>query len=125
MENIDKLVSEFTLKDISDNMKISIDKFIELFNEDKAILLDVRMPFETAVWGVKFALEIPYNELPNSLDKLPKDKIIVCACPYEYRSSMAKEYLRFKGFKAKTLNEGLINLMDVLKGGKAKEIKLK
>jgi len=124
MKNIDKLVSEFTLKDIQ-GMKIEADSFIELFNEDKAILLDVRMPFETAVWGVKFALEIPYNELANRLDELPKDKVIVCACPYEYRSSMAKEYLRFKGFKAKTLNGGLMNIMDVLKGGKAKEIKIK
>lgn len=121
---MDKMVKEFTLKDIKE-MKIEADSFIELFNEDKAILLDIRMPFETAVWGVKFALEIPYNELPNRLDELPKDKIIVCVCPYEYRASMAKEYLRFKGFKAKTLNGGLMNLMDVLKGGNAKEIKIK
>ncbi len=91
---------------------------------DEAILLDVRMPFETAVWGVKFALEIPYNKLLESLDKLPKDKIIVCACPHEHRANMAKEYLRFKGFKAKTLNGGLMELVSYLKGGTAKEIEL-
>jgi len=122
MKDIENKIREFVLKDIQE-MKMDVEKFIELFNEDKAILLDVRMPVETAVWGVRFALEIPYNKLPDSLDKLPKDKIIVCACPYEYRANMAKEYLRFKGFNAKTLTGGLVKLVDRLSGGKAKDIK--
>jgi len=123
MQQIDNIVSEFTLKDIQE-MKIDIETFVEKFNNGEAILLDVRMPFETAVWGVKFALEIPYNKLPENLDNLPKDKLIVCACPNEYRSNMAKEYLRFKGFNVKNLNGGLLELMSYLKGGKAKEINL-
>ncbi len=123
MENIDKIVSEFTLKDIQD-MKIDIESFIEKFNNKEAILIDVRMPFETAVWDLKFAIKIPYNKLPESLDKLPKDKIIVCACPHEYRANMSKEYLRFKGYEAKTLSGGLTELVNYLKGGKAKEINI-
>ena len=120
---LDEMVRNFSMKDILD-MKIDIETFIEKFNNDEAVLVDVRMPFETKVWGVKFALEIPYNELPDRLDELPKDKAIVCVCPVEYRSSMAKEYLRFKGFDAKTLDDGLIGLVDRLKGGKAKDIKI-
>jgi len=123
MKQIDKIVSESTLKDIQD-MKIDIKTFIEQFNNGKAILLDIRMPFETAVWGVKFALEIPYNKLPENLDNLPNDKLIVSACPNEYRSNMAKEYLRFKGFKVKNLNGGLLELTRYLNGKKAKEIEL-
>lgn len=118
------MVRDFSMKDILD-MKMDVETFLEKFNNDEAVLVDVRMPFETKVWGVKFALEIPYNELPDRLDELPKDKIIVCVCPAEYRSSMAKEYLRFKGFKASTLDDGLIGLVDRLKGGKAKDIKTK
>jgi len=123
MKNIDQIVSEFTLKDIQ-SMKININTFIEKFNNNEAILLDVRMPFETDIWGLKFALEIPYNKLPQSLEKLPKDKLIVCACPNEYRSNMAKEYLRFKGFNVCNLEDGLLGLMKYLKGGKSKELKL-
>ena len=119
---MDDMVRNTPLKDVKP-MKVDVDSFIELYNDDKAILLDIRMPFETAVWGVKFATEIPYNELPDRLDELPKDKVIVCACPAEYRASMAKEYLRYKGFNAKTLNGGLLALMERLKGGKAKDIK--
>jgi len=120
---MDNMVRDTTMKDIG-SMKVDIEKMIELLNEDKAILLDIRYPFETKVWGVKFAVEIPYNELPDRINELPKEKIIVCACPVDTRSNMAKEYLRFKGFNAKTLDKGLLGLMERLKGGKAKDIKL-
>jgi len=120
---MDDMVRNTSLKDVSP-MKVDAESFIEMYNNKKVILLDIRIPFETAVWGVKFAIEIPYNELPDRLNELPKDKMIVCACPEEYRSSMAKEYLRYKGFDAKTLNGGLLELMRRLKSGKAKDLHL-
>ncbi len=120
---MDNMVRNTMMKDVT-QMKVDIEELIELINEDKAILLDIRYPFETKVWSVKFAVEIPYNELPDRLDELPEDKIIVCTCPAEYRADMAKEYLRYKGFNAKTLSGGLISLMQRLKGSKAKDIKI-
>jgi len=120
---MDEMVRKTMLKDVKP-MKVELDDFIELFNENKVILLDIREPFETKVWGVNFSMQIPYNKLPDRLEELPKDKTIVCVCPQEYRASMAKEYLRYKGFVAKTLNGGLLGLMEKLKGGKAKDIKL-
>ncbi len=120
---MDEMVRNTTLKDVK-SMKIDIEGFIELFNDDKAILLDIREPFETAVWSLSFATMIPYNKLPENLDKLPKDKVIVCACPHECRSNMAKEYLRYKGLNAKILVGGLLALMERLKGGQAKDIKI-
>jgi len=121
MEKIDEIVRNTTLKDIA-AMKIEAGEFIELFNEKKAILLDIRYPFESDVWSVHFARKIPYNELPDRLQELPKDILIVTACPHEYRANMAKEYLRFHGFNVRTLNGGLLGLMQTLKGGKAKQI---
>ncbi|NOX14637.1 MAG: rhodanese-like domain-containing protein [Epsilonproteobacteria bacterium] len=117
------MVRKTVIKDVP-KMKIDVETFIEKYNKNEAILLDIRYPFETKVWGVKFAKEIPYNELPDRLSELPKDKVLVCACPIEYRASMAKEYLRFKGYNAKTLNGGLLALMERLKGGKAKDVNL-
>ncbi len=121
MQTIDDIVRNFTLKDVQ-GMIIDIETFIDKFNAKELILVDVRMPFETALWGVKFALEIPYNELPDNLDKLPKDKLIVCGCPNVYRSNMAKEYLRFKGYNVANLDGGLTALMQRLRGGKAKDL---
>ncbi len=120
---MDNMVRNTVLKDVK-KMKIDIDNFVELFNDNKAILLDIREPFETTVWSSSFAVKIPYNKLPDRLDELPKDKIIVCACPGEYRANMAKEYLRYKGYDAKSLDGGLLELMKKLKGGQAKNIKL-
>ncbi len=122
-KDIDELVRNINMKDIS-NMKINIEEFIGLYNEKKAVLLDVRYPFETKVWSLSFSLNIPYNELPDRLDELPNDKLIVCACPMDYRSNMAKEYLRYKGYEAKSLSGGLLELVKRFIASKAKDINL-
>ncbi|DAB36658.1 MAG: rhodanese-like domain-containing protein [Epsilonproteobacteria bacterium] len=104
--------------------KVEADSFIEMYNKGEAILLDVRYGFEHKVWGLSFTCNIPLNELPDRLGELPKDKIIVCACPEACRSNIAKQYLSLKGFNAKILTCGMITLMERLKGGKAKDLHL-
>ena len=106
------------------NMRIDIEEFIELYNNGEAELVDVRVPFETKVWQLNFGLQIPAPELPERLNELPKDKLIVVACPKADRPNMARTYLASKGFEVKYLVGGLLGLMDHLKGGKAKELKL-
>ena len=106
------------------DMRIEIDEFIELYNEGKCELVDIRMPMETKVWQVNFGLKIPAPELPAHLDELPKDKLIVVACPKSDRSNMARMWLSTQGFEVKYLRGGLLGLMEHLKGGKAKMIKL-
>ncbi len=121
MENVMK---DLLPQNIS-NMKIDVEKFIELLNNKEAILVDIRMPFETAVWGLNFGLKIPANELPDNLEKLPKDKLIVVACPKTDRSIMARTYLAALGYETKYLSGGILGLVERLKGGKAKDIDLK
>ena len=105
-------------------MRIEIDEFIDLYNRGEAELVDIRVPYETDVWQVNFGLKIPANELPQRLDELPKEKLIVVACPKSDRSNMARTYLAEQGFNVKYLMGGLLGLMDRLKGGKAKDLKL-
>ncbi len=106
------------------HMRIELDAFIELYNEDKCELIDIRVPMETKVWQVNFGLKIPAPELPERLDELPKDKLIVVACPKADRSNMARTWLASQGFEVKYLSGGLLGLMDSLKGGMAKKIKI-
>lgn len=120
---MDNFLTQMTMKDIG-GMLISSDQFIEYFNDNKAVLLDVRFPFETRLWGMKFALEIPSNELEGRLEELPGEKIIVCSCPLEIRSNMVCQYLLQKGFNAKILTGGLLGLADRLRGGAANDLKL-
>jgi rhodanese-related sulfurtransferase len=104
------------------NARISADAFIEAHNAGTALLLDIRVPMETAVWDFNFGLKIPANELPERLGELPRDKTLVVACPMTDRSNMAYSYLFSNGFDAKYLQGGLLGLVDRLKGGKAKDI---
>jgi len=104
------------------DMRINLDKFIELFNENKAILIDIRMPFETKVWNIPFAKHIPADKLDEV--ELPKDKIIVVACPTQNRSPFAVMHLKQKGYNAKYLEGGLLELISKLKGADAKKIEI-
>ncbi len=102
--------------------RISLDAFIESYNNGDAELVDIRLRDEVAVWQVNFGLKIPATELPDRLDELPTDKLLVVACPMTDRSNMARSYLAARGFNVKYLQGGLLGLMDRLKGGKAGDI---
>ena len=120
---LDNLVRRAIPKEMK-NMKISIEDFLPLYNESKAELIDIRVETETAVWQLNFGLKIPADKIPENLDKLPKDKLIVVACPTNHRSTVVDAYLVAKGFNAVYLEEGLLALMARLRGGKVKDITL-
>ncbi len=102
--------------------KIAIDAFIAAYNLGEAELIDIRVAEETAVWQVNIGLRIPAPELPTRLDELPKDKLLVVACPHTERSNMARSYLAAQGYNVKYLQGGLLALMDRLKGVGAQDI---
>jgi len=97
--------------------KISTENFIETKN---ALFLDVRdkkevetIAFNFRIFGIE-TKNIPIDKLPNYLDELPKDKLIVCFCSSGTRSAWAYIYLFSKGFNVKWLeasNEDLAKLL--------------
>jgi len=108
-----------------DNLMIKNDEFSKLYKENKVILLDIRMDFETAVWNFPIALNIPANEIPNRLNELPKDRLIIVGCPTVNRSVTVSAYLKTQGFNSKFLGGGLSELAAVLKGKMAKDLMTK
>jgi len=72
-------------------------------------------------WRMGFGLQIPLNKLPKRLAELPKDKIIVTACPHKNRSAIAMTYLCTKGYDARYLTDGLIGMAENLQGDNAKD----
>ena len=115
---------EFATPKGHNDIRIEIEDFINLFNEGKAVLVDVRMPFEKKVWNLPFAIDMNPESIKEKYEELPKDKLIVCACPGISRSPFVVEFLKEKGFEAKYLQGGLLKLMERLKGGKAKDLKI-
>jgi rhodanese-related sulfurtransferase len=102
------------------DMKTNSIQLIDLLLDEKAVLVDIRFPEEHQAWGVSFSLNIPLNELPNRLDELPKDKIIITACPLKDRAILAMAYLRTQGFQSRYLTDGLLGLIDNLRGDNAR-----
>jgi rhodanese-related sulfurtransferase len=105
------------------DMKTSSKQLIKLIEEKKAVLLDIRFSEEVKTWKMGFGLQIPLNELPMRYKELPKDKIIVTACPHKDRSSLAMAYLRTKGYNARYLTDGLTGLAEALRGDEAKDFR--
>lgn len=116
----DKFLTGFNYE-TRDEMKIDSKGLVSLLARNKAVLLDIRFKEEVAVWHMDFGLKIPLNELPGRLKEIPRDKIIVAACPHKERSAVAMAYLRSKGYQAKYLTDGLIGLAEQLRGENAKD----
>lgn len=121
-EAFDTFLKKFSYETRAD-MKANSKQLIRLIEEKKAVLVDIRFPEEAKVWRMNFGLHIPLNELPLRYKELPKDKIIVAACPHKDRSSLAMAYLRTKGYNARYLTDGLIGLAESLRGDDAKEFR--
>ncbi len=117
---LDEYLSNFNMEERS-NMKIKTAEMLVMVEEGSAILIDIRSKKEFASWSMGFAKNIPLNELPSRLNELPKDKLIITACPHNDRANMARVYLTTKGYKARYLNDGLLKVADYLRGDNAVE----
>lgn len=102
-------------------MKISSKELVPLLRSGQAQLVDIRFPEEVAAWRVGFSTNIPLPELPDRLGELDRDKLIVTACPHKDRSGIARVYLETQRFRAKYLEDGLLGLVEHLRGDRARE----
>lgn len=100
-------------------MKVSTTEMLDLIKENKAVVIDIRFRKEHEAWNLPFMKNIPLNELPARLDELPKDKLIITACPHNDRANLARIYLTLKGYNAKYLSDGLLKVADYLRGDNA------
>lgn len=104
-----------------DAMKIKTAELLELVRLGKVQVIDIRFPEEVSAWRVSFAKNIPLNELPDRLNELDRDKLIVPVCPHYDRASIARHYLTLKGYRSRSLSDGLLGLTEYLRGDKAKD----
>ena len=123
MSNLEALPAHAVPAHMGD-VRISIDAFVAKWNDGECEFLDIRVPYETRVWKMSFGLHIPADEIDEHLEKLPRDRLLVIACPNADRSNIVASYLRAKGFNAKYLSGGLLKLSDKLKGGSAASFNL-
>ena len=107
------------------DMKIKLPELLELYAKDEVQVIDIRFKEEYESWHVGFGDHIPLNELPDRLDEIDKDKIIVTMCPHYDRAEIARLYLKLKCFNAKYLTDGMLKVVDYLRGDKARDYMVK
>jgi rhodanese-related sulfurtransferase len=75
---------------------------------DGAFLLDVREDEEYANGRSADAVHIRLADVPDRLDDIPRDQLIVCVCRSGGRSGRATEFLLEQGFNAVNLEGGML-----------------
>ncbi len=118
-QNFDEYLLNFNY-DERKAMKIQLAEMFELFAQGKAQVIDIRFQEEYDAWHIGFGEHIPLNELPNRLKELDKEKTIITMCPHYDRAEIARLYLKIKGFNARYLTDGMLGIVDYLRGDKAK-----
>lgn len=90
-------VKEITAKELKELLKSS----------NAPLVLDVREPRELIVDGViEGSTHIPIMQIPNRLEELPKDRMIVAQCAHGNRSYDVAAYLLMNGLKNVASLEG-------------------
>lgn len=87
---------------------VSPSEALELLDGD-AILLDVREESEWDAGHAPMASFIPLAELPDHLDELPRDRLIICTCRSGGRSMRAATFLQESGFDTVNLAGGMLS----------------
>ena len=119
-KEFDSYLKTFDYQERKD-MKIQLVEFFELYAKGEAQLIDIRFNEEYEAWHIGFGDHIPLNELPDRLSEIDKSKIIVTMCPHYDRAEIARLYLKLNGFNARYLTNGLLGVVEYLRGDKAKD----
>jgi len=102
-------------------MKIRLPELFEGYAKGEIQVIDIRFNEEYEAWHIGFGDHIPLNELPDRLDEIDKTKTIVTMCPHYDRAEIARLYLKLNGYDARYLVDGMLGIVEYLRGDKAKE----
>lgn len=81
-------------------LELSVDETKQLLDDGskRAILIDVREPWEIEICRIQKAQHIPMRQIPGKLSSLPTDRHLLILCHHGSRSRNVTEYLRSHGF---------------------------
>jgi rhodanese-related sulfurtransferase len=74
-----------------------------------ALLLDVREDDEWEAGRSALATHISLGEVPDHVEDLPRDRVIVCICRSGARSGRASKFLLEQGFEAVNMEGGMLS----------------
>lgn len=119
MEKFNDLLRNFDLDYFGNGRhKITFEKMMELKKENKVMLVDVRTKEENECIKLKFAKNIPTEEIPDRINEIPIDKTIVLFCSSAIRATIVYAYLQLLGYSdVKILTNTLSEIAEYIKPG--------
>ncbi|WP_294953550.1 rhodanese-like domain-containing protein [Sulfurovum sp.] len=118
--DFDTYLKDFDYQERKD-MKIQMPELFELYAKGEAEVIDIRFDEEYEAWHIGFGKHIPLNELPDRLEEIDKNKTIVTMCPHYDRAEIARLFLKLQGYNARYLTDGMLKVVDYLRGDKARD----
>lgn len=88
---------------VTDN--IVCNKLIKMYKNDQVFILDISSNKDGRCVSIPFATIIPLHDLPQSLERLPKDKVIAVYSSDPEVEEEAYNYLLSEGFDVKIVLE--------------------
>jgi len=86
-----------------------IDLKNKIDNKDDFLLIDVRESSEIEISKIKESIHIPMAEIPNNIDQINSNKLVIVMCKSGGRSANVCKYLIQNGFQdIYNLNGGII-----------------
>ncbi|HXF45245.1 MAG TPA: rhodanese-like domain-containing protein [Burkholderiaceae bacterium] len=64
----------------------------------RPLLLDVREPWETQICAIPGSEQVPMREVPAALERLDRERPVVCICHHGGRSAHVAMFLLRQGF---------------------------
>ncbi|WP_353663147.1 rhodanese-like domain-containing protein [Hydrogenimonas sp. SS33] len=116
----DSYLRRFDYRERKD-MKIQLPELFERYAKGEIQVIDIRFDEEYEAWHVGFGDHIPLNELPDRLDEIDKTKTVVTMCPHYDRAEIARLYLKLNGYDARYLTDGMLGIVDYLRGDRARD----
>nr|WP_319394370.1 rhodanese-like domain-containing protein [uncultured Desulfobacter sp.] len=119
MNDLNQIIKEMDFQFFSSGAHgMSIEGMRKALGDDHFLFLDIRTDEEVKYLSFPFALHIPLNELPDRLDEVPRDKVIVTFCSSVFRGAMAYTYLLAQGYeKVKGLTASSEDMAPAFKPG--------
>ena len=85
---------------------VDVARALQLIDEG-ALLLDVREDGEWEAGHAAVARHISLSSVPDFVDDLPRERVIICVCRSGGRSARAGQFLIENGFRAVNLEGGM------------------
>ncbi len=94
------------VKEMTPVENVDVTRALELV-DDGALLLDVREGDEWRAGRAPQATHLPLSSVPDALDDLARERLIVCVCRSGGRSARAAQFLSEQGFDVVNLDGGM------------------